>query len=114
MIDQKTKLLLQDMHANARIAFDLLQGRTLEEFSTTVTLLYTATKATEIIGEAALQVDPAVRNSIASLPWRQAIAMRHRLIHGYRTVDAQTLFDTIHDDFPALIAEIERLLNANP
>lgn len=114
MIDPKTKLLLQDMLANAKIAHDLIQGRGLDEFATTVTLLYTATRATEIIGEAASQVDPAMRGSLPSLPWRQAIAMRNRLIHGYRTVDAQTIFETIRDNFPPLIAEIERLLNANP
>ena len=111
MIDQATKLLLEDMLANARIAQQLTQGHTLDSFSGNVTDLYAATHATEIIGEAASQIDPAMRGAMPSIPWKHAIRMRNRLIHGYRTVLARVVYETIRDDFPPLIAELERILN---
>ena len=36
--------------------------------------------------------------------------MRQRLVHGYHVVDLQVLWDTITDDLPPLIAELERTL----
>ena len=110
MTDPKTKLFLQDMLANARIARDLIRDRTLQEFTTNITLLYAVTRAVEIVGEAAAQVDSAASNSLPTLPWRQATTMRNRLIHGYRTVDAETVFETVRANFPPLIAELERIL----
>jgi len=36
--------------------------------------------------------------------------MRNALIHGYREVDNATVWQTIHDDLPALRVQIEVLL----
>lgn len=40
-------------------------------------------------------------------------AMRNRLVHAYFNVDAQILWDTVHDDLPPLKAAL-RQLAANP
>ncbi len=40
--------------------------------------------------------------------------MRNKLIHGYRTFKPAILFSTVRDQFPALIAELERILNERP
>ena len=36
--------------------------------------------------------------------------MRNRLIHGYDRVDLDVLWDTITDDLPVLVAELDRIL----
>jgi uncharacterized protein with HEPN domain len=36
--------------------------------------------------------------------------MRNRLIHGYDAVDLNVLWDTIIDDLPPLIDELEKIL----
>jgi uncharacterized protein with HEPN domain len=36
--------------------------------------------------------------------------MRNRLIHGYDQVDLQVLWDTITDDLPPLVQELEKAL----
>ena len=36
--------------------------------------------------------------------------MRNRLVHGYNSVDLDVLWDTIEDDLPPLIAELEKIL----
>jgi len=50
----------------------------------------------------------------ASLPLSKAavsaVAMRNALIHGYREVDNATVWQTIHEDLPALRVQIEALL----
>lgn len=74
-------------------------------------MVYAATRAVEIVGEAASQIDPAARQTLLNVPWRQAIDMRNKLIHGYRSLQPEILYETIRDDFPPLIAELERILN---
>lgn len=113
MIDTRSKLLIEDMLSNARIACDQIRGQSLESFSANITILYATIHAVEIVGEAASQVDEVVRGSMAAMPWREAIDMRNRLIHGYRTLQPKFVFETVRDDFPPLIAEIERLLQNN-
>lgn len=102
------------MLAYARHALDYIGGLTAEEFAQTYVLVHATTRAAEVVGEAASQVPADIRQTMPTIPWRQAIGMRNKLIHGYRALQASTLFETIRDDFPPLIAEIERLLQANP
>ena len=35
--------------------------------------------------------------------------LRHRLAHGYDTIDCDVLWDTVKLDFPPLIAELEKI-----
>lgn len=37
----------------------------------------------ELIGEAATRIPADVRNAFPMVPWRQIVALRNRLIHGY-------------------------------
>ncbi|MEI8570971.1 DUF86 domain-containing protein [Methylomonas sp. LW13] len=60
----------------------------------------------ELIGEAATHIPEAVRQAHAHIPWRQVIATRNRLIHGYLGIDNDTLWSIIHDDVPGLIQQL--------
>jgi uncharacterized protein with HEPN domain len=68
------------------------------------------TRLVEIIGEAGARVSNAGRARYADIPWRVIIGMRNRLIHGYDVVDLNMLRDTVTDDLPPLIAQLEAAL----
>jgi len=38
------------------------------------------------------------------------VGMRNRLVHAYFSVDADRVWDTVRDDLPPLISELERYL----
>ena len=63
----------------------------------------------EIIGEAATHVPEDVRNGHPLIPWRQLVATRNRLIHGYLGIDNDTLWSIIRDDMPDLLEALVRL-----
>lgn len=67
----------------------------------------------EILGEAAKHVPEHIRNKCPEFPWRACCRMRDRLIHGYRNIDLDVLWEvaTIHasENIPAL----QRLLDAH-
>lgn len=63
----------------------------------------------ELIGEAATHVPDAVRSASLEVPWRQVIATRNRLIHGYLGIDNDTLWSIVRDDIPALLPALRKL-----
>ena len=54
----------------------------------------------ELIGEAATHIPDSVRTAQAHIPWRQIIATRNRLIHGYLGIDNDTLWSIVQVIFP--------------
>jgi uncharacterized protein with HEPN domain len=63
----------------------------------------------ELIGEAATHIPESVRVAQPQIPWRQIVATRNRLIHGYLGIDVDTLWSIIERDIPALIEQLQRL-----
>ncbi len=114
MIDRRTRLWLLDMRDHARQAINFLAEYEADALLAEPMRLFAINRAVEIVGEAANRVDSATQQSMPTLPWRPAIDMRNKLIHGYDRVDVHILVDTVRRDFPPLIAEIERLLTADP
>lgn len=60
----------------------------------------------ELIGEAATHIPDDVRNNFPNIPWRQIIATRNRLIHGYLGIDNDTLWSIVETDIPSLLKEL--------
>jgi uncharacterized protein with HEPN domain len=65
----------------------------------------------EIVGEAANRVPQETRATLPSVAWPQIINMRHRLVHGYDTIDFGIVWDTVQEDLPRLAAALERILS---
>ena len=68
----------------------------------------------ELIGEAANQIPEAIRATMPQIQWRQIIAVRNRVAHGYLGLDNDTLWSIIREDVPALIVELEKLKPTEP
>ncbi|MDP1610631.1 MAG: DUF86 domain-containing protein [Sulfuritalea sp.] len=65
----------------------------------------------ELIGEAACHIPDTVRSAHPQIPWRQVVATRNRLIHGYLGIDNDTLWSIVEQDTPALLALLVALKN---
>lgn len=63
-----------------------------------------------IIGEAANQISEEIEEKYPSIPWNSMRAMRNRIVHVYFRVDEKLMWDTIQNDLPPLILELEKLL----
>lgn len=67
-------------------------------------LTYDATvRNLELVGEAATHIPARVREFAPHIQWREIIAMRNRLIHGYLGIDNDTLWNIIQEDVPLLL-----------
>lgn len=64
----------------------------------------------EIIGEASKGVSEECRAAYPEIAWRKMAAMRDRLIHGYFDVNLDVVWETVTQDLPPLVAQIQRIL----
>ena len=64
----------------------------------------------EIIGEAASKVPEDIRKTYPSVEWRKIADFRNVLAHEYFQIDFEIMWDIITNKLPALIANIEEIL----
>jgi uncharacterized protein with HEPN domain len=63
----------------------------------------------EILGEAANRLDESLKAARPEIPWRQIVANRNRLVHGYFQVNLEVLWATATKDLAALAKAVDAL-----
>jgi len=112
MSERAWQFYLDDMIGFAENVLSYTEGYDQQGFELSK-LNYDATvRNLELIGEAATHIPQHVCEFAAQIPWRQVIATRNRLIHGYLGIDNDTLWSIIRDDTPALLNELVALKQA--
>lgn len=114
MIEDSVRIRLNDMHNYASKAVRILAHRSAENLATEEVYALAVVHAVQIVGEAARKVPDDVRATAPSVAWRASVAMRNILVHDYGDIDFDILVATVRNDFPPLIAELERLLEQDP
>ena len=67
-----------------------------------------------VIGEAASRIHkiaPDFEAKHPELPWIEMRGMRNKLIHDYFDIDWPTVWDTVKEDLPLLLKQIQSLLS---
>jgi len=65
----------------------------------------------EIIGEAVKKLPETLRNKHPDVPWSDVAGTRDKLIHGYFSVDLETVWLTARDDLDSLRENVEQILD---
>ena len=63
----------------------------------------------QVIGEAAAGLSDGFIAQHPEVPWRQIIATRNRVVHGYFEVDLDILWDVAIIDVPELASQVRRI-----
>ncbi len=106
--DPKVRLL--HMRDYARKAVLMARGQTRNDLDRDEKLLFALTHLVELIGEAAGRVPAEIQRAHPHVPWAKITGMRNRLIHGYDSVDCDILWQTVTGSLPALLAELDAIL----
>lgn len=101
---------LRHMLDHAREAVAFVVGKTRQDLKQERLLQLGIVRLIEIVGEAAARVSKETQDAYPGIPWAQIVSTRNRLIHGYDFVDYEILWQTVQEDLPALIRELENVL----
>ncbi|PIQ97886.1 MAG: hypothetical protein COV67_01880 [Nitrospinae bacterium CG11_big_fil_rev_8_21_14_0_20_56_8] len=110
MRDKKDTVRLKHMLDAAREALAFAREKSRPTLNTDRMLLLALVKSIEIVGEAASGLSEICRNQYPAIPWRNIINMRHRLIHAYFDINPDVVWNTVAEDLPPLMAELEKIL----
>lgn len=94
----------------ARVVVSKLAGVDVETFDRDENLRLAVTPLIQIIGEASARVSNVFRDTHPEIPWREIVAMRHRIVHDYIHINYDVVWGVATHDVPALIAILERFV----
>jgi len=94
----------------AREAVAFAKERIRADLDTDRKLNLSLVRLLEIIGEAVRGISQEFRDSHPDLPWKIMIGMRDRLIHAYFDVNLDVVWQTVTEDLPPLIAQLEKIV----
>ncbi|ETW96521.1 MAG: hypothetical protein ETSY1_26305 [Candidatus Entotheonella factor] len=100
---------IDDMISFAERVLKYTQGLDKTGFESNTMIFDATVRNLELIGEAATHIPEIVRQMHPAIPWRQLVATRNRLIHGYLGIDNDTLWSIIRDDVPMLVTSLKVL-----
>lgn len=106
--DDRTRLI--DILESSREAVTYAGNRTGPDLEQDRMRLLAIIRLLEVIGEAANDISAQFRQEHPELPWRQMIATRNRLIHGYRDIDPEVVARIAQANLPTVISALEPIL----
>ncbi len=65
----------------------------------------------EIIGEACNHVSKEIKEQNPQIVWRDIVAMRNHLSHGYFQIEINDVWDTVDNDLQPLLEQILELID---
>lgn len=102
---------IEDMLSAINDAAQVVAGKNFSDFQRDRTLVLATLACVQIIGEASNHIPEDIKAKYPTIPWNEIRGMRNRITHAYFDVDVQLLWETVQNDFPALEAELKKIIN---
>jgi len=93
----------------AREAVGFADGRSRGDLDTDRQLNLSLIRLLEVTGEAARGISTEFREAHPEVEWKKMIGIRDRLIHGYYDINLDVVWQTVTEDLPPLIAQMEKI-----
>jgi uncharacterized protein with HEPN domain len=93
----------------AREAVGFVDGRSRADLDTDRQLNLSLVRLLEIIGEAARGISAEFHQAHPEVAWKEMVGMRDHLAHGYFDINLDIVWQTVTEDLPPLIAEMEKM-----
>ena len=100
---------IRDMVEAAWDAQEFVQDMEFADFSTDAKTRLAVAMAIGIIGEAAKNVPKEIRDHYPDAPWGLMTGMRDVLFHKYFGIEWELVWQTVHQDIPALLVELRQI-----
>lgn len=108
MRDDESRLL--DILLASRAARGFVAGLSHDEFVGDDRTQSAVCLKLEIIGEAARTITQRFKDAHPEIPWARIVGLRHRIVHEYFRLDLDVIWDILHRDLPALVAQVGPLV----
>ena len=104
------KIRITDILQAIEEILELTKGMTAAQFAQDTRTVKAVLYNFAVIGEAARHVAGEVQEAWTMLPWREMGDMRNMVIHEYFGIDLEILWETVHQELPPLIPQLQEML----
>ena len=94
----------------ARRARRHVEGVGWSEFDRDEILQDAVAHQVQIVGEAAAQIQPSFKTTHPEIPWEKIIGTRHRIVHDYRRIRRDVLWQVVTESLREMISLLEPLV----
>jgi len=101
--------IILDIVSAARDIVEAVSDRSIDDFLDDWLVNAAVTQRLLVIGEACKQLSPEFRMAHPEVDWGVLARTRDKLIHHYRRVDLQEVWEIASQDVPHLISSLEPL-----
>lgn len=105
-------LFLQDMQLCCSKVLRYSQGLTRQHFLADEMVVDAVLRNLEVLGEAAKQIPPAVRERHPEVPWRRIAGLRDVLAHAYFGLEDDTIWQIVSESIPTLANQLDQVIEA--
>jgi len=109
-MQSEDKIRVQHILDEAAEACRYAEGITFDEFVKDAKTVRAVIRCIEVIGEAASKISLEFRKNCPDVPWQKTIGMRNRLIHVYFDIDYNIIWQTVKENLPPLIEQLQSIL----
>jgi uncharacterized protein with HEPN domain len=103
-------LYLGQMYDAASWVTTRLSQTSRDDFDHDETLQLAVVHQIQVVGEAARLVSETTRQSVAEIPWKQIVGMRHRIVHDYTDIDLDIVWEVAKAHLPSLVESLKKVL----
>lgn len=101
---------LQHIRDASNEALQFIANQTKDDLENNRMLALSLVKELEIIGEAANNISTECQSRYPNIPWSDMIGMRNRLVHAYFGIDYDIVWQTVTENLPYLLRQIETVI----
>ena len=109
---EQDKIRVKHMLDASSEAITFAKARTRKELDRNRMLAMALLKEIEVIGEAANRLTDEFCAAYPDIPWKDIIATRNRLVHGYFDIDLDIVWNTVKQDLPALRLKLMKIIKS--
>lgn len=96
------QLRLTDIVDQIDFVEQIVQGKDFSAFESDRTLHQAVSFSLQVIGEASNNLSDAAKAQAPNVPWPKIIALRHRIVHGYFSLELTEIWRIATTDAPTL------------
>lgn len=109
-MQSENRIRMQHILDEANEACKYVKGISFDEFVEDGKTVRAVIRSIEVIGEAASKISMKFRKEHPDVPWQKTIGMRNRLIHVYFDIDYNIIWQTVKENLPSLIKQLQSIL----
>ena len=102
--------IIEKMISLSKKILSYIQNLDYDEFSKKEMIVEACAFNLGQLGELSHKLSAEFKNNYLNIPWKSIYGMRNKIIHDYEGVNLKVVWETVSEDLPQLIEQLEKCI----